>query len=196
MSSGTDGMPNVLLHHFKHNKVLHKQVVLLSIMTENVPFAIGNSIASTVARARPRLLPRDRARRLHAAARTSPRSSQRCEKHGLIVEPATRRYYLGRQTLLTTGKSRHGALAQDAVLVPRRATRARRRRSSACRRTASSSSGCRSSCSLANATPVAPRPRRSRRAGDSRRRPRSSATAGAPGRPRSSGAAPPRGRAA
>src|SRR4029077_8998460 len=43
MSSGTDGMPNVMLHHVKHNKVLHRQVVLLSIVTENVPFAVGNS---------------------------------------------------------------------------------------------------------------------------------------------------------
>src|SRR4030095_2769777 len=43
MSSGTDGMPNVLLHHVKHNKVLHKQVVLLSIVTENGPFAVGEN---------------------------------------------------------------------------------------------------------------------------------------------------------
>ncbi|HMG56389.1 MAG TPA: KUP/HAK/KT family potassium transporter, partial [Kofleriaceae bacterium] len=31
MASSTDGMPNVLLHHVKHNKVLHRQVVLLSV---------------------------------------------------------------------------------------------------------------------------------------------------------------------
>ena len=37
MTSTPDGMPNVLLHHVKHNKVLHEQVVLLSIVTENVP---------------------------------------------------------------------------------------------------------------------------------------------------------------
>jgi KUP system potassium uptake protein len=29
--------PPVLLHHFKHNKVLHEQVVLLSVQTEHVP---------------------------------------------------------------------------------------------------------------------------------------------------------------
>src|ERR1044071_3758287 len=32
MASGTDGIPNVLLHHVKHNKVLHDQVVLLSVV--------------------------------------------------------------------------------------------------------------------------------------------------------------------
>src|SRR5262249_37760090 len=42
MTSGTDGMPNVLLHHVKHNKVLHQQVVLLSVVTQNVPFSVGN----------------------------------------------------------------------------------------------------------------------------------------------------------
>ena len=29
--------PNVLLHHFKHNKILHQQVVILSITTDAVP---------------------------------------------------------------------------------------------------------------------------------------------------------------
>jgi KUP system potassium uptake protein len=43
MSSGVAGIPNVLMHHVKHNKVLHRQVVLLSFITENVPFTIGNS---------------------------------------------------------------------------------------------------------------------------------------------------------
>lgn len=30
-------VPPVLLHYFKHNKVLHKQVLLLSVRTEDVP---------------------------------------------------------------------------------------------------------------------------------------------------------------
>ena len=37
LSSTRRGTPNVLLHHFKHNKVLHKQVVILSIATDAVP---------------------------------------------------------------------------------------------------------------------------------------------------------------
>ena len=31
------GIPNVLLHHFKHNKVLHEQVVILCVATDSVP---------------------------------------------------------------------------------------------------------------------------------------------------------------
>jgi KUP system potassium uptake protein len=37
MTSTADGVPVVLLHHLKHNKVLHEQVVLMSIKTAEVP---------------------------------------------------------------------------------------------------------------------------------------------------------------
>jgi KUP system potassium uptake protein len=102
MSSGTDGIPNVLLHHVKHNKVLHKQVVLLSIITENVPFAVGNS-AITVAPLEHGFY-RVLARVGFMQQPNVPRILARCEKHGLVVNDADTTYYLGRQTLLTTGK--------------------------------------------------------------------------------------------
>ena len=37
MTSDPDGAPLVLLHHLKHNKVLHEQVVLLSVLNATVP---------------------------------------------------------------------------------------------------------------------------------------------------------------
>src|SRR4029078_11392942 len=37
MTSSNDGVPVVLLHHLKHNKVLHEQVVLMSILSDEVP---------------------------------------------------------------------------------------------------------------------------------------------------------------
>ncbi len=37
MTSSSKGAPPVLLHHFKHNKVLHEQVILLSIATLQIP---------------------------------------------------------------------------------------------------------------------------------------------------------------
>ncbi len=37
LTSATDGAPPVLLHHLKHNKVLHERVILLSIVTEEIP---------------------------------------------------------------------------------------------------------------------------------------------------------------
>jgi KUP system potassium uptake protein len=37
MTSTRRGTPGVLLHHFKHNKVLHEKVVILTIVTDDVP---------------------------------------------------------------------------------------------------------------------------------------------------------------
>ena len=37
MTANPTGVPPVLLHHLKHNKVLHHQVILLSFVTEDVP---------------------------------------------------------------------------------------------------------------------------------------------------------------
>jgi len=114
MSSGTDGMPNVLLHHVKHNKVLHKQVVLLSVVTENVPFAVGNQ--SLQVRELKHRTAEGKEVELgfyRVVARVGfmqqpnvPKILSRCEKQKLIVNQADTTYYLGRQTLLTTGASK------------------------------------------------------------------------------------------
>jgi len=104
MSSGTDGMPNVLLHHVKHNKVLHKQVVLLSVVTENVPFAIGNH--SLTVRELGHGFYRVIAHVGFMQQPNVPRILARCEKHHLTVVASDTTYYLGRQTLLTSGTSK------------------------------------------------------------------------------------------
>jgi KUP system potassium uptake protein len=104
MTSGADGIPNVVLHHVKHNKVLHRQVVLLSVITENVPFAVGNSALALheLGNGFFRVI----ARVGFMQQPNVPRFLARCEKLGLIVAPSDTTYYLGRQTLLTSGKSR------------------------------------------------------------------------------------------
>ena len=104
MTSGTDGIPNVLLHHVKHNKVLHQQVVLLSITTENIPFAVGNS--SLQVRELEHGFYRVLARVGFMQQPNVPKILARCAKHGLETATADTTYYLGRQTLLTTGKSK------------------------------------------------------------------------------------------
>src|SRR5215813_11994608 len=104
MTSGTGGMPNVLLHHVKHNKVLHRQVALLSIATENVPFVVGNQSLSV--RELGHGFYRVVARVGFMQQPNVPRILARCERHGLIVNPGDTTFYLGRQTLLTTGHAR------------------------------------------------------------------------------------------
>lgn len=103
MASGTDGMPNVLLHHVKHNKVLHRQVVLLSIVTQNVPFAIGNQ--SLVVRELSHGFYRVVANVGFMQQPNVPKILSRCERQGLVVQASDTTYYLGRQTLLTSGNS-------------------------------------------------------------------------------------------
>jgi len=104
MTSGTDGMPNVLLHHVKHNKVLHRQVVLLSISTENVPFIVGNQ--SLTVRDLGHGFFRVLSRVGFMQQPNVPKILARCERHGLSVDVADTTYYLGRQTLLTSGHAR------------------------------------------------------------------------------------------
>ena len=104
MTSGTAGIPNVLLHHVKHNKVLHKQVVLLSIITENVPFTVGNSAIQV--RELSHGFYRVIARVGFMQQPNVPRILARCARQDLVVSVSDTTYYLGRQTLLTTGKSR------------------------------------------------------------------------------------------
>jgi len=103
MTSVTDGIPNVLLHHVKHNKVLHQQVVLLSVITENVPFAVGSAAIAVhdLGHGVYRVL----ARVGFMQQPNVPRILARCAKRGLLVPDADTTYYLGRQTLLTTGKA-------------------------------------------------------------------------------------------
>lgn len=101
MASNPNGTPPVLLHHFKHNKVLHEQVVLLSVLNERVPEVpvaeritvedLGQGFFRVTAR--------------YGFMQTPnvPNALLVCKPHGLNIELRDTSYYLGRETLLTTG---------------------------------------------------------------------------------------------
>ncbi|KAB2911068.1 MAG: potassium transporter Kup [Kofleriaceae bacterium] len=103
MTSNPGGIPNVLMHHVKHNQVLHQQTVLLSIHTESVPW-VGSDASLTV-RDLGHGFWRVVARVGFMQTPNVPRILKRCARHGLEADAATTTYYLGRQTLLTTGRS-------------------------------------------------------------------------------------------
>jgi KUP system potassium uptake protein len=96
--------PGVLLHHFKHNKVLHRQVVLLTIVTEGMPEVprkdrvavreMGQGFWEAIAH--------------YGFMETPnvPRILSKCGAFGLQVDPAQSSYFLGRETLLPTGRGR------------------------------------------------------------------------------------------
>jgi KUP system potassium uptake protein len=104
MTSALGGTPPVLLHHFKHNKVLHQQVVILTVVTEGVPVVAK--------RERVRVL--DRGQGLWEVVAhygfmqtpSVPEILRRCEPYGLVIQAGTVSYYLGRETVRTTGRSR------------------------------------------------------------------------------------------
>ncbi|MGE0546909.1 MAG: potassium transporter Kup [Kofleriaceae bacterium] len=104
MTSTTDGMPNVLLHHLKHNQVLHQQVVLLVIKTEPVPsLNIDNQLTvTTLGHGFFRVI----AKVGFMQTPHVPQILERCATVGLVTERMTTTYYLGKQTLLTTGPSK------------------------------------------------------------------------------------------
>jgi KUP system potassium uptake protein len=104
MTSNADGIPPVLLHHVKHNKMLHEQVVLLSITTEQVPTVpfgknfeveeIGEGFYRVTARYGFMQSP------------NVPRLLAATLGEGLAVDLDDTSYYLGRETLLTGGTSK------------------------------------------------------------------------------------------
>jgi KUP system potassium uptake protein len=105
MSSNPKGVPVVLLHHWKHNQVLHKTVVLLSIISEPVPEVSDDA----------RLAVRDLGHGLfqltaHYGFMETPNVPAILEnasaKYRLPYEASRTSYYLGRETLLTSGESR------------------------------------------------------------------------------------------
>jgi KUP system potassium uptake protein len=100
MTSTQNGTPPVLLHHFKHNQVLHEQVVLLSIVTEDVPF---------VARARRVEVEKLREGFFRVTAHYGFMQSAKvtdilraCDSGGLRTRPDSTSFYLGREKLVMT----------------------------------------------------------------------------------------------
>jgi KUP system potassium uptake protein len=102
MTSNPEGTPVVLMHHFKHNKVLHERVVLLCAVSEDVPEVPADQ----------RVTIRDRGQGFfQAIARygfmQTPNIAEifrACTKKGLKLHPREASFYLGRETLIITDK--------------------------------------------------------------------------------------------
>jgi KUP system potassium uptake protein len=105
LSASPTTTPTTLLHHLKHNKVLHKQVVLLSVLTSEVPTVprddrvevqdLGNGFHRVIARYGFMQTPD-----VQDVLRVAVLS------HGLPVAPLQASFVLGRETLVLTGTSR------------------------------------------------------------------------------------------
>jgi len=104
MTSNSTGVPVVLLHHLKHNKVLHQTVVIMSIEGEEIPQvpgdervtveALGDGFYKVVGR--------------YGFMETPdvPALLASVERQGLHARPSETSFYLGRETLLPGGPAK------------------------------------------------------------------------------------------
>jgi KUP system potassium uptake protein len=111
MTSAMGVTPPILLHHFKHNKVLHEKVILFTIVTEGIPEVpkrdriqmreLEHGFAEVIA---------------HYGFMQTPNvplALRRAAEQGLEFDPNTVSYFLGRETILTTGQSRMSGLRKS-----------------------------------------------------------------------------------
>jgi KUP system potassium uptake protein len=101
LTPNTEGVPPTLVLHFRHNKVLHDEVILVSILTEEVPEVpdrmrvISEALPGGFYRVRASYGFMERPDVQHVVAI--------CCEHGMVVDQAQTTYYLGRANLLPVG---------------------------------------------------------------------------------------------
>ena len=106
MTSNPNGVPPVLLHHVKHNRVLHEHVVLLSVQTKTVPeVPVSERVKVT------KLSEGFFQVAAQYGFMESPNVPELLQRTGdptgqpFPIGEHELTYYLGRETLLTTGSS-------------------------------------------------------------------------------------------
>jgi KUP system potassium uptake protein len=117
MTSSNNGVPVVLLHHLKHNKVLHEQVILMSVVTEEVPEI--NTIERVSVDKLEHGFYRVTARYGFMESPNVPEILQRAREHGFKARPNDTTFYLGRERIIIAdGEKRPGTrrAPDDAVL--------------------------------------------------------------------------------
>ncbi|HXG44924.1 MAG TPA: potassium transporter Kup [Gemmatimonadales bacterium] len=115
--SATAGAPPVLLHHVKHNKVLHEQVILLSIISEEVPHVDEDERITCTDLGQKFWLVQ--ARYGFMESPNIPEVMQRLQAWGIAVRPMDTTYYLGRETLILTDAKAEGERRPGQVPGPK-----------------------------------------------------------------------------
>jgi KUP system potassium uptake protein len=101
LTSESKDAPLVLLHHLKHNKVLHENVILLSIVSAQVPeIPITERVEVTCF---PHNFGRIKAKYGFMQTPNVPEILALAAEHGIIAKPSETTYYLGRENLIPTG---------------------------------------------------------------------------------------------
>jgi KUP system potassium uptake protein len=121
MTSSNDGVPVVLLHHLKHNKVLHEQVILMSVVTQDVP-EVNATERVTVEKLEQGCY-RVTARYGFMETPNVPEILQRARESGIKARPNDTTFYLGRERIIIANGERKPETrrAPDNAMLPRMA---------------------------------------------------------------------------
>ncbi len=121
MTSSNDGVPVVLLHHLKHNKVLHEQVILMSVLTQEVPEVLSGERVSVEELEQG--FYRVTARYGFMESPNVPQILQHAREWGIKAKPNETTFYLGRERIIiATGERKPGTRrAPDDAVLPRMA---------------------------------------------------------------------------
>jgi len=120
MTSSLGSAPPVLLHHLKHNKVLHERVVFVSILSEEIPQVpeaervvvreLGNGFFQVIAHYGFMEQP-------NVPALLEGLASREGVGVRLVVKTVETTFYLGRETLLSTGASKLATWRKKLFIV-------------------------------------------------------------------------------
>jgi KUP system potassium uptake protein len=102
MTGSPEGVPGALLHNLKHNKVLHEQTVLLTILAEDVPHVPPEERLEV--EPLPQGLKRVIARYGFMENPSIPDILRRMREQGLQFQLMGTSFFLGRETLIPTKK--------------------------------------------------------------------------------------------
>jgi KUP system potassium uptake protein len=103
MSGNRSGTPLALLHNLKHNKVLHEQVVLLTVRTEEVPY-LANAKDRVAVENLDEGFWRAQVHFGFMEKPDVPAALERVKQTGLRFDPMRTTYFIGRETILATRK--------------------------------------------------------------------------------------------
>jgi KUP system potassium uptake protein len=111
MTSRVDVVPVPLLHNLKHNKVLHRRIVLLHVVTQNIPRVapdkrvevthLGDDFHAIVAHYGFMQQP------------NVPRLLAQCSSHGLHFDMMDTSFFVGRVTIVPEKSSRFGSIRRE-----------------------------------------------------------------------------------
>jgi len=102
MTGNDEGVPPVLLHHLKHNKVLHERVLILSVKTSDTPEATGSERISVTPLGQG--FWRVVATYGFMQSPDVPKLLEVVDHMGIRCKPMETSYFLGRERLIPSGR--------------------------------------------------------------------------------------------